>query len=76
MKYAITYALDDTWDSVDTLIVETDTNPLDMPDDELAGIFEADGIDHPQAMAIVEEGMWFARNTDDVDVSDIGGEIK
>lgn len=76
MKYAIIYTVDGDWETVDAVLVESDTNPVDMPDEELASIFEADGIDYPQAMAIAEDGMWFARNTDDVDVSDIGGEIK
>ena len=76
MKYVIIYTVDGDWETVDAVLVESDTNPVDMPDEELASIFEADGIDYPQAMAIVEDGMWFARNTDDVDVSDMDGEIK
>lgn len=72
MKYAITYALDDTWQSVDTLIVETEANPLDMPSMRLADIFEAYGMEHERAVELAkDDDYWFVRNADDVDVKDI-----
>ena len=32
MRYAITFTSDDTWNTTDTLILETDTSPVDMSD--------------------------------------------
>ena len=72
MKYAITYTLDNTWDGVDTLLVETDTCPLDMPPEQLADIFEAYTHDRPSAEWVVEEKMWFVRNVEDTDVDNRG----
>lgn len=70
MKYAITYALDDTWQSVDTLLVESDSNPLDMPSEEMADIFEAYGIEAERAKELAKDSdYWFIRNADDVDVN-------
>ena len=76
MKYAITYALDDTWESVDTLLVETDANPLDMPPEEIADIFEAYGIEPERAKALAhDDDYWFSRNAEDVDVDNTKGEL-
>ena len=75
MKYAITYALDDTWQSVDTLLVESDNNPLDMPHEEIADIFEAYGIEAERAKELAkDEEYWFVRNAEDVDVDNTKGE--
>lgn len=69
MRYAITYATDDTWNSVDTIIVETNKAVLDMPSEEIADIFEAYGLTRQQAMELAQDGYyWFVRNVDDVDV--------
>lgn len=74
MKYAITYALDDTWESVDTLLVETDTCPLDMPYEELADIFDAYAcLGRERALALAKDGdCWFVRNVEDTDVDNRG----
>lgn len=70
MKYAITYALDDTWQSVDTLLVECENNPLDMPIEEIADIFEAYGIETSRAKELAKDSdYWFIRNTNDTDVN-------
>lgn len=69
MRYAITYATDDTWNSVDTIIVETNKAVLDMPSEEIADIFESYGLTRQQAMELAQDGdYWFVRNVDDVDV--------
>lgn len=74
MKYAITYALDDTWESVDTLLVETNTNPLDMPAEELADIFDTYAcLGRERALALAkDEDYWFVRNVEDTDVDNRG----
>lgn len=75
MKYAITYALDGTWESVDTLLVETDICPLDMPVEELADIFEAYGLERERALVLAkDESYWFVRNAEDVDVDNTKGD--
>ena len=69
MRYAITYATDDTWNSVDTIIVETNKEVLDMPSEEIADIFESYGLTRQQAMELAQDGdYWFVRNVNDVDV--------
>lgn len=75
MKYAITYALDDTWEGVDTLLVETDNYLFDMPSEEIADIFDTYAcLGRERALALAEdESHWFARNVEDTDVDDTTG---
>ena len=75
MRYAITYTTDETWNSVDTFIVETTINPLDMTDEQLVEMFKGyityDGI---VAENVALDGeLWFVRNLDDTDVKMEGG---
>lgn len=68
-KYAITFATDDTWNSVDTLLLTTPKNPLDMTTEEIAEIFIGYGMDSERASMLAEDGdYWFIRNCEDTDV--------
>lgn len=70
MRYAITFTSDDTWNTTDTLIVDTDTSPVDMSDEQLIKMFETYlGGDTDMANEIVaEKERWFCRNLEDTDV--------
>ena len=70
MRYAITFSTDmETWDSVDTLIVETDVNPLDMDYKQLYKTFYGYLGDRILADDIAKHhDMWFCRNLADTDV--------
>lgn len=74
MRYAITFTIDDTWNTADTLILETDTNPLDMDRQQLVTMFESYlGGDTEKAEQVTEEPeRWFLRNLDDTDVNMVG----
>ena len=73
MRYAITFTSDGTWNTADTLILETDTNPLDMSDEQLMKMFEAYTGDLDMADEIVKEKEhWFCRNLEDTDVNMVG----
>lgn len=70
MRYAITFTSDDTWTTTDTLILETDTSPVDMSDEQLMKMFEAYTGDLDMADEIVREReRWFCRNLGDTDVN-------
>lgn len=66
MRYAITFTTDDTWDTVDTFIVETDTSPVDMTDEQLLKMFETYTTSAEEIVA--EPERWFLRNLEDTDV--------
>ena len=69
MRYAITFTSDDTWTTTDTLILETDTSPVDMSDEQLMKMFESYTGDLDMANEIVsEKERWFCRNLEDTDV--------
>lgn len=69
MRYAITYTTDGSFEAADTLIAELETNPLDMPPEELADVLETYGLERQVALSIArDDGSWFPRNVDDVDV--------
>jgi len=76
MKYAITYALDDTWESVDTLLVETDNYIFDMSHEEIADIFDTYAyLGRERALALAkDESYWFVRSVEDTDVDNTTGE--
>lgn len=70
MRYALTFTSDDTWDATDTLILEADTCPLDMSDEQLIKIFESYTGDTDIASEIVKEReRWFCRNLEDTDIN-------
>lgn len=79
-KYALTFTHPDNynWEGVDTLIIECDKNPLDLPLDTLAEAIAntgqyADAYSVEDWKVILGNDSWFVRNCDDVDVK-IGGE--
>ena len=73
MRYAVTFTSDDTWTTTDTLILETDTSPVDMSDEQLIKMFEAYTNDLDMADEIVKEPeRWFCRNLGDTDVNMVG----
>lgn len=73
MRYALTYRLDETWASVDTIIIETDQAKEEggwrWYDDEtrVADILSAYGLDSEQTAEVIDNGWWFIRNIDDID---------
>lgn len=69
MRYAITYTTDETWNTVDTAIIETDTNPMDMKEEQLQKLFYKIFYDEEEANAMaLDYDHWFVRNLDDTDV--------
>ena len=69
MRYAVTFTTDDTWNTADTLILETDTSPVDMNNEQLMKMFESYTSDTDMADEIVREReRWFCRNLEDTDV--------
>lgn len=66
MRYAITFTKDDSWNTVDTFIVETDITPLDMTNDQLVEMFESYTDDAEEIVA--ESERWFLKNLEDTDV--------
>ena len=76
-KYAITFATDDTWNSVDTMLVKSATNPIDMPISKIKGFFMLYGLPEWEAEIVANDTeMWFVRNCEDTDVYDLGEEKK
>lgn len=68
-KYAVTYTIDNDWQSVDTMLVETDTNPRDMTSEELFKMFDGYVYNSKQAEMLANEPeLWFSRNIEDTDV--------
>ena len=68
-KYAVTYTIDNDWQSVDTMLVETDTNPRDMTSEELFKMFDGSVYNSEQAKMLANEPeLWFSRNVEDTDV--------
>lgn len=74
MRYAVTFTTDDTWNTTDTLILETDVSPLDMNRQQLVTMFETYlGGDTEMAEQVVSEPeRWFLRNLGDTDVNMVG----
>lgn len=73
MRYAITFTPDDTWNTTDTLLVETDTSPVDMTNEQLFAMFETYTGDSDLAKQVVDEPeRWFCRNLEDTDVNMVG----
>lgn len=74
MRYAVTFTTDDTWNTTDTLILETDVSPLDMNKQQLVTMFETYlGGDTEMAEQVVSEPeRWFLRNLGDTDVNMVG----
>ena len=74
MRYAVTFTTDDTWNTTDTLILETDVSPLDMERQQLVTLFETYlGGDTEMAEQVVSEPeRWFLRNLGDTDVNMVG----
>ena len=74
MRYAVTFTTDDTWNTTDTLILETDVSPLDMERQQLVTMFETYlGGDTEMAEQVVSEPeRWFLRNLGDTDVNMVG----
>lgn len=74
MRYAVTFTTDDTWNTTDTLILETEVSPLDMDRQQLVTMFEAYlGGDTEMAEQVVSEPeRWFLRNLGDTDVNMVG----
>lgn len=70
MRYAVTFTTDDTWNTTDTLILETDVSPIDMDRQQLLTMFETYlGGDTEMAEQVVSEPeRWFLRNLGDTDV--------
>ena len=71
MRYAITFTTDrESWNSVDTFIVETDENPLDMTKEQIITMFDTYVCDTDIAEKLADdEDLWFIHNVDDTDVS-------
>lgn len=73
MRYTLTYRLDESWASVDTIIIETDQSKEEggwrWYDDEtrVADILSAYGLDSEQTAEVIDNGWWFIRNIDDID---------
>ena len=74
MRYAITFTTDETWNTVDTFIVETDTNPMDMSEEQLTKMFETYTTDSiiSENLATDFKDNWFCRNLEDTDVNMVG----
>lgn len=68
-RYAITYTIDYDWNTVDTFIITTDKNPLDMSKEELKELFYG-YIGNKEEVAKVApyHDQWFIRNLEDTDV--------
>lgn len=73
MRYTLTYRIDETWVSVDTIIIETDEVKGEggnrWYDDEMrvADILSAYGLDTEQILEVMNNRWWFIRNIDDID---------
>ena len=69
MKYALTYTLDEDWNTTDTVLVELNNNPFDMPKQELKEMFErVIGNEHyAELLSEDKNRQWFVRNVEDTD---------
>lgn len=68
MKYAITYTPNGDWNNVDTVLVETPINPLDMTNVELKEMFKIIIDDEDCAELLSRDAEhWFVRNAYDTD---------
>ena len=73
MRYTLTYRIDDTWASVDTIIIETDElkdeggNRWYDEDSKVGDILSAYGLDTEQILEVLNNRWWFVRNIDDID---------
>lgn len=74
MRYAVTFTTDDTWNTTDTLILETDVSPLDMDRQQLVTMFETylGGDTEMAEQVVTEPERWFLRNLGDTDVNMVG----
>lgn len=74
MRYAVTFTTDDTWNTTDTLILETDVSPLDMDRQQLVTMFETylGGDTEMAEQVALEPERWFLRNLGDTDVNMVG----
>lgn len=74
MRYAVTFTTDDTWNTTDTLILETDVSPLDMDRQQLVTMFETylGGDTEMAEQVVAEKERWFLRNLGDTDVNMVG----
>lgn len=74
MRYAVTFTTDDTWNTTDTLILETDVSPLDMDRQQLVTMFETylGGDTEMAEQVVIEPERWFLRNLGDTDVNMVG----
>lgn len=63
-RYAVTYTIDHDWNTVDTFIVETDKNPLDMNDEEITAMFDSYIHNKEEAKHMPMSERWFCINLD------------
>ena len=69
MRYAITFTIDDTWNTTNTFILETDVSPVDMTDEQITKMFESYGVDSDDAESMAYySGRWYCNNLDNTDV--------
>lgn len=68
-NYAITYHTSDDWDSVSTVIVSSEKDPLKMDRNELFDLFHTLVNDSDIAWGLADNrGTWFASDTELVDL--------
>lgn len=73
MRYALTFTNPETydWNETDTIIIESNTNPIDMDIKKLANLISANtryyGVEKDW-IATLGNDSWFVRNCDDVDL--------
>lgn len=73
MRYALTYWFEDSWESVDTIVIDTDQVKEEggwrWYDDEtrVADILSAYGLDSDQTAEVINNGWYYIRNADDID---------
>lgn len=73
MRYAVTFSIDNDWTTTDTFIVETDVNPIDMTEGQKIRMFEQYIFNQDDAKKVaLDDVLWFAINTDDVNVNMVG----
>lgn len=75
MRYALTIQADDSWDAINTLIIEDGLAEGECQEpswkdggDELVDIIKACGYDKGSAERIVRWHLYFIRNCDDIDL--------
>ena len=73
MRHALTYWFQDSWESVDTIIIESELSKEEAGwrwfDDEtrVADILSAYGLDSEQTAEVMDGGFYYIRNIDDID---------